>query len=394
MLEKVNGIAARLNALTVFRSLLSDPVVSHIKGIFTEKETQRRVEQYALFAAALFEKGGNLSEHILKLTLADENIYMLQCAQKKEISPMLEECVRSELSLLSDISLIAPKELKAATGYDGFLPDYLISKYDFEELYHRQLEDIERHGYGIFAKNRAFLLSGHDIIAVRHPDPITLSALPGYKAERAQVLENTKALLRGRPAANVLLYGDSGTGKSSTVKAVVNEFFNEGLRLIELKKDQLNEIPALLDTLSANPLKFIIFIDDLSFSKQDDNFGALKAALEGSISAKTKNVVVYATSNRRHLVKESFSDREGDDIHLADTIAELTSLSERFGMTVVFERPSKEKYLDIVSRLAAMNRIMLDEAALFAEAEKFALYCGGRSPRAARQFIESLLSKA
>jgi predicted AAA+ superfamily ATPase len=197
--------------------------------------------------------------------------------------------------------------------------------------------------------------------------------------------------LQGRPAANVLLCGDAGTGKSSTVKAVANEFFNRGIRLIELRKDQLSTLPYVMGKISENPLKFIIFIDDLSFNKNDDNFSMLKAALEGSASAKAENAVIYATSNRRHIVKESFQDREGSDIHRNDTIQETLSLSERFGLTVLFSKPDKRLYLEIVHELAERNNIKCDPTKLDIDAEAFALRRGYRSARCAEQFINSLL---
>ena len=143
--------------------------------------------------------------------------------------------------------------------------------------------------------------------------------MPGYEREREKVIANTRALLEGKPANNVLLYGDAGTGKSSAIKAIANAFADQGLRLVEVKKNQLYQIPDLIDQLAANPLKFILFIDDLSFSSNDDNFAALKAILEGSVGGRARNIAVYATSNRRHLIKETLTDRTGDDIHEADT---------------------------------------------------------------------------
>ena len=175
----------------------------------------------------------------------------------------------------------------------------------------------------------------------------------GYGEERAKVLANTEAFLAGRPAANVLLYGDAGTGKSSTVKAITNHLFERGLRLIEIRKNQLLLLPKVMGEIGKNPLKFIIFIDDLSFNKNDDQFSMLKATLEGSASARAKNAVIYATSNRRHIVKESFADREGGDVHRNDTVQETLSLSERFGLTVLFAKPEKKLYLEIVRELAA-----------------------------------------
>ena len=182
--------------------------------------------------------------------------------------------------------------------------------------------------------------------------------------------------------------GDAGTGKSSAVKAIANEFAPEGLRLVEVKKNQLYQIPDLMDKLAANPLKFILFIDDLSFTANDDNFAALKAILEGSVGGRAKNIAVYATSNRRHLIKETLTDRTGDDIHEADTRQELMSLSARFGLTVTFQRPEKARFENILAELAKQHGIDMPMDQLLVKAEAFAIRAGGRSPRVAKQFIE------
>lgn len=198
---------------------------------------------------------------------------------------------------------------------------------------------------------------------VKYPDPQRLEELPGYEREREKVIANTRALLAGMPANNVLLYGDAGTGKSSTVKAIANEFAPQGLRLVEVKKNQLYQIPELMDQLADNPLKFLLFIDDLSFTANDDNFAALKAILEGSVGGRAKNLAVYATSNRRHLVKETLTDRTGDDIHEADTRQELMSLSARFGLTVTFQRPEKARFEAILTELARQHGIEMPDGA-------------------------------
>ena len=237
-------------------------------------------------------------------------------------------------------------------------------------------------------RGRLFTVENGQLVPVKYPDPQRLSELPGYEKEREKVIANTKALLAGMPANNVLLYGDAGTGKSSAVKAIANEFAPEGLRLVEVKKNQLYQIPDLMDKLAANPLKFILFIDDLSFTANDDNFAALKAILEGSVGGRAQNIAVYATSNRRHLIKETLSDRTGDDIHEADTRQELMSLSARFGLTVTFQRPEKARFETILEELAKQHNIQMPTEQLLLKAEAFALRAGGRSPRVAKQFIE------
>ena len=225
---------------------------------------------------------------------------------------------------------------------------------------------------------------------VKHPDCQMLDQLFGYERERDLIIRNTRALVDGTGASNMLLYGDAGTGKSSTVKAVAANMAPDGLRVIEVRKNQLYQIPDIMEELSANPLRFIIFIDDLSFNGNDDNFSALKATLEGSISGCSDNIAIYATSNRRHLVKETFSDRTGDELHVNDTLQETMSLAARFGLTITFQKPDKDEYLHIVKELAAEYGVDMDEAELFRKAEAHAIRKNGRSPRTAKQFIELL----
>ena len=252
------------------------------------------------------------------------------------------------------------------------------------------MNEVSVKGYGMFARYHVFALENGRLVPVRYPDPQRLSELPGYEQEREKVIANTRALLEGRPANNVLLYGDAGTGKSSTVKAIANEFAPDGLRLIEVKKNQLYQIPALMDELAKNPLKFILFIDDLSFTSNDDNFAALKAILEGGVGGRSHNVAVYATSNRRHLVKETMADRSGDDLHAMDTRQELMSLSARFGLTVTFQQPDKDRYDRILLELAKQYNVQMPSDQLFIKGAAFALRAGGRSPRVAKQFVELL----
>jgi predicted AAA+ superfamily ATPase len=235
------------------------------------------------------------------------------------------------------------------------------------------------------------LSDDNEIEPIISADKTTIDKFVGYEIERNSVIENTRAFIDGRPSANTLLCGDAGTGKSSTVKAVANMFFDEGIRLIEIRKDQLHYLPYVMGKVSENPLKFIIFIDDLSFNKNDDNFSMLKAALEGSASAKAPNAVIYATSNRRHIIKETFGDRVGDDVHRNDTLQENLSLSERFGLVVYYSKPDKKLYLDIVHELANRNGIEIDKNELDVKAEAFALRRGNRSARCAEQFIDSLM---
>jgi predicted AAA+ superfamily ATPase len=341
---------------------------------------------------AIYENGGTLDGYVRKAVFEDENIYVKQRAKNIAVDKKIENAVSIELNTFSEFVSLTAQDFKVDMDIDLSIPEFNSRAIDLSELYHKRIEDIDKYGYGVFSSSPMFRLSDSmEITPIVSADKISIEKFIGYKEERSKVIANTEAFLQGRPAANVLLCGDAGTGKSSTVKAVANEFFNRGIRLIELRKDQLSTLPYVMGKISENPLKFIIFIDDLSFNKNDDNFSMLKAALEGSASAKAENAVIYATSNRRHIVKESFQDREGSDIHRNDTIQETLSLSERFGLTVLFSKPDKRLYLEIVHELAERNNIKCDLAKLDIDAEAFALRRGYRSARCAEQFINSLL---
>lgn len=392
LINRLPPLRQKAQSLTIFRKLLTDPAV---KGMLALADVENQcvdeaVSAYASFAASLFPHSLNWSEYLLNLVLEDENFYMLKRSQGEDPGEELESCLKEELGILEELSRIQPEEISREIGFDGRLPRWQTSQIDFYAVYKQRMNEIHAHGYGIFAKYAAFVVEDGELVPVKNPDGVRLSQLAGYERERKELIDNTLALLKGLPAANALLYGDAGTGKSTTVKAVANEFKGNGLRLIELKKRQLHQIPKLVDYLSRNPLKFILFIDDLSFTKDDDDFAALKAILEGSVSARADNLVVYATSNRRHLVKEKFSDRDGDEVHQNDTMEELISLSDRFGLTITFIKPGKDGYLSIVRELANQYGLRLSFGEVDAAAERFALSRGGRSPRVAKQCVEHL----
>ena len=370
---------------------MKDPVISALRD-FLESPTN---SAYAEFVSELYNaNGGNISEYIKELCEDSENVYVKTVGKGETVPEYMTCALVAELQVLQQISELSKDKLCENLDSSDSLPDFATEKLNLSEIYLHRAENIGKYGYGIYAKNRMFYVDGENhIVPVLHPDKIGLSDLIDYQRERQIVLDNTKALLENKPATNILLTGDAGTGKSSTIKAVVNALWSDGLRIIEIRKDQLRAIPKILDELSENPLKFILFIDDLSFLKDDDSFNALKAVLEGSVTGKPKNVVIYATSNRRHIINEKLSDREGDDVHRNDTMQEQISLSERFGIHVSFYKPNKETFLNIVHHLAKENGISMEQSELDLLAERFALERGGRSARLARHFIDGLLSK-
>lgn len=387
----LNLLKLRLDSLCVFRDLLGDAVMQKLHRCLGEP----CCFNYAEFVSSLYRaNGGNISSYIQEICENSDNVYVRSICREGKAPNHIENTLREELAVLQQVSELTADKLRASIDYNGFLPDYVSDGRDISAEFYYRTENTDKFGYGIYARNRMFYVDESGIIVpVDHPDTTELSELIEYERERQIIIDNTLALLAGKPAANVLITGDAGTGKSSTVKAVGNALFSKGLRIIEVRKDQLRAIPGILNELSDNPLKFILFIDDLSFLKDDDNFNALKAVLEGSVSAKSKNVVIYATSNRRHIIKEKFSDREGDEIHRNDTMQEFLSLSERFGIHITFGKPDKETFLKIVRHLAREGGITIADGELDFLAERFALARGGRSARLARQFVDSLLSR-
>lgn len=384
----------KAKSFVVFNNILEDDVMKAFLNMIDIKEKSdiKKVEEYSNFTRKLFEKSENFSDYIWKLIIFNENIYVHKLASKEIISNMLAQCVKHELQTLQDIATITSQDIRSEIEYNGFMAEWSINtEYDFNKMYEERMEKLFTVGYGIYSNNIMFTYDNGKVAPVKYPDNIRLSSHIGYERERKRIIDNTYAFIKGKPAANVLLYGDAGTGKSSTVKAIVNEYANEGLRMIEVRKGDLLEIPKLIQELANNPLKFILFIDDLSFSKNNEEIGALKAILEGSVTAKTSNVVIYATSNRRHLVQESFSEREGDDIHRNETIQEQISLSYRFGLSICFSKPNKKEYLDIIHGLLEEYKVKKIENVDML-AEQHAMSRGGRSGRIARQFVEYLKS--
>ena len=387
----IRELYLRLCMSSVFRAVISKPLFASFANYAKSTVADEKIKAYAAFVSEIYSSGGTLTDRVFRIVSEDENVYIKSRAHDREINPVIEQAVKSELEVFSEFAALTPEIFADDMGI-SFVSPFSSRKMDFYEKYEARISDVHKYGYGIFSSCCMFRLSDDKVIEpIASADKTSVEKFVGYESEREQVIQNTVAFIEGRPAANTLLCGDAGTGKSSTVKAVANMFFNKGIRLIELRKDQLAHLPFVMGKINENPLKFIIFIDDLAFNKSDDNFSMLKAALEGSASAKADNAVIYATSNRRHIIKESFSDREGNDVHVNDTLQETLSLSERFGLVVLFSKPNKQLYLDIVHELANRNKIEMDIKELDTKAEAFALRRGNRSARCAEQFIASLM---
>lgn len=258
------------------------------------------------------------------------------------------------------------------------------------------------YGVGAFGLNKAFRISKEqgklDIVPITNTQDVVLSDLVGYELQKQKLIDNTRAFVEGKRANNVLLFGDSGTGKSTSVKAILNEYYPQGLRMIEIYKHQFEDLSAVIARIKNRNYKFIIYMDDLSFEEFEIEYKYLKAVIEGGLEIKPDNVLIYATSNRRHLIRETWNDRSDmeytGELHRSDTMQEKLSLVQRFGITINFSAPGKKEYMEIVRQLARRQEgIRLTDEELMAEANKWELSHGGMSGRTAQQFIDYLLGK-
>ena len=269
-----------------------------------------------------------------------------------------------------------------------------------EETYRAAMEFYKKYGVGQFGMNRAFRLETKDaecrIVPIAATSDVVLDDLVGYEYQKAELVKNTLGFLEGKSANNVLLYGDAGTGKSTSIKALINLYYEQGLRIIEVYKHDFRYLPEIISINKSRNYRFIIYMDDLSFESAETEYKYLKAVIEGDLEERPDNVLIYATSNRRHLIRETFSDRNEineDDVHRNDTMAERLSLADRFGVRIGYFKPEKQQYLDIVHALAQRTpEIAMPEEELDLKAERWAMKCGERSGRAARNFINDLLA--
>jgi len=385
-----------------------------------EKDTFLIQQAYASFFSLLSEKSiaayhtdflNPWQEYLLELIFKDENPFTLSAEKySSKISPALFQAAASDLSFLEKIFRLSFKELNTKIEEikgqkvpsiedfqpfspldDRFLPlkNAFLNTSPWENLKETLFDFHRRHGCGSMARYNAFCWKNNVLEGIAEPDPITLEELWGYSEQKKIILENTEYLLHGLPANNILLYGDRGTGKSSLVKALLPRYASLGLRLVEFASEDLASLSPLLDILKQRGLKFILFIDDLSFEENEVEFKKLKALLEGGVEKKPDNVVIYATSNRRHLIKESFEGREAE-VHPADSMQEKLSLADRFGITLTFSAPDQNDYLAIVKHLAQKEGLAVPEEELKNLALKWELLHNSRSGRTARQFVDYL----
>ena len=305
-------------------------------------------------------------------------------------------------SLISDYKAIVKKELmynKNVSEKVQALSLKLETAKDENEFFNYVTDFYKAYGVGMFGLNKAFRVIGGDngvtFTPINNMDKVMLDDLIGYEIQKKKLVENTEAFVQGRKANNALLFGHSGTGKSTSIKAIVNEYYDQGLRMIEIYKHQFKDLSNVIASIKNRNYKFIIYMDDLSFEEFEIEYKFLKAVIEGGVETKPDNILIYATSNRRHLIKETWNDRNdlesNNGLHRSDTIEEKLSLVNRFGCQISYSKPSQKEFFDIVIGLARKNNVKMTDEELMAEANKWELSHGGISGRTAQQFINYCL---
>lgn len=362
------------------------------------------------------------------LLMMNENPFSMTCEKVGASEGTVNQLVQNDFKIFMELFSYDFSKIEADLGIDCFS---VISKYKAihkkDLMYNKnvsekvrklskQLEETKNeeeffavvtgfykhYGVGMFGLNKAFRIDekpqgGIDFRPINNMDAVMLDDLVGYEIQKRKLIENTEAFVKGKKANNVLLFGDSGTGKSTSIKAIVNQYYDDGLRMIEIYKHQFKYLSNVIADIKNRNYKFIIYMDDLSFEEFEIEYKFLKAVIEGGVETKPENILIYATSNRRHLIKESWNDRNDmdrtNDRHHSDTVEEKLSLVNRFGVTINYSKPTQKEYFDIVIHLARRAGITLSDEELKAEANKWELSHGGISGRTAEQLVKNLLAR-
>ncbi|MTJ06663.1 ATP-binding protein [Anabaena sp. UHCC 0204] len=406
-------------SLLLYQSILASEVGSTFLNLlqtirYADVDGRDCLQAYGSYFQALASSHQTWEEYLIKQILIADNPFT-KLAQQQEFSqlpPALVAAVKHDLQILQTLyecnSAVLSEWVQMATHLPispvvwyrepeavGIETGLMVSIPQLDN-WGDAVEDLaiyyQLHGTGLFAQYPAFRWQSGQLVGIAYPDSVKLSTLVGYEWQKDALVKNTEFLLSGETALHVLLYGSRGSGKSSLVKALLNEYSHRNLRLIEVSKSELPDLPKIVEQLRGVPQKFIIFVDDLSFEEDDDTFKAMKVVLEGNVTARPENVVVYATSNRRHLIREYFTDRpnpkDNQEVHGWDTMQEKLSFSDRFGLTLTFEAADQKTYLQIVQHLAA--NINISPQDLEFKALQWATHHNGRSGRTARQFVDFL----
>ena len=399
-----------INSLTVYKKIAEDKIVGLLYEVLTAEDNYEPMSRLVTLLMEEAEKkgfSGNLfRNYIIHLLLSDENTFTLYCENSVTLKDTsIYRMAKTDLDAIMAIAEIDLHQLPDSHFLEGAINEVLnytpVKPSNTTDYSNLTIDDIiafhNKAGCGDISIYRSFRYDEKNkcLKGITHPDPITFDDLIGYEAQTNQLVENTEAFIHGYNANNVLLVGARGTGKSSSVKALVNRYFEEGLRLLEITKEQIALLPDILKLLRPRGRYFIIFIDDLSFDEGEIQYKYMKSLLEGGAEGKPDNVLFYATSNRRHLIQEKWSDRatgsDDAEIHTADTLNEKLSLADRFGITITYPKPTPKEYINIVSGIAKRRGLDIDENTLKQEALKWELNQKGMSGRTAKQFINNML---
>lgn len=419
--------------LLIYRGILEDSLFMSMARLVHRYEDRDNEELSTLAASCVSGLLTRAAEHgfygnvwhcyLANLLVNDENPYSMSCEIVGGITGTLDEAAAHDLEIVrecfsydfgtimrrlsvSAYSMVEHYERSETAGhvYNTRIRDRICTLAQWlgecasaQEMKTVLTQFYREYGVGRFGLHKAFRVEAQDshafikpILNIQH---VHLDDLIGYELAKKKLIDNTEAFVSGRSANNCLLFGDAGTGKSSSIKGILNQYYDRGLRIIEIYKHQFQCLNDVIAQIKSRNYKFIIYMDDLSFEEFEVEYKYLKAVIEGGLEKRPQNVLIYATSNRRHLIRESFRDKEerDEELHTNDTVQEKLSLVSRFGVTIYFGAPNKKEYEEIVSALAARRGVTLQEEELLAQANRWELAHGGRSGRCAQQFIDHLM---
>lgn len=403
--------ATNLGKMIIYRNLLHDSIIKKLIAIAEDPsdELQAEITFELIQNAERLALTGNIAQsYVVHLIARDENIFSQQSEKNHgEIGDSLYSAAVQDIRLLQKfiaslsslfenqlLTSFTPTSAQAVAGHAELAACFADPQQTPEQLVSRLIRHYVHYGYGRLAQHIAFRwVTGQGLVGVPNFEPLTFQDIIGYDKQKNILLANTEAFVKGKPCNNALLVGARGTGKSSCVKALINHFQDEGLRLVEVSKHDQKDLYNVLNVLRTFGKRFIVFLDDLSFEENESEYKNLKSILEGGVEGRPDNVLIYATSNRQHLIRETWNDRSGsaDDLHRFDTVNEKLSLADRFGLTVTFIAPNQEEYMTIIEELAKKHQLSIPPSELRSLAIKWEMTRSGRSGRAARQFIDHIL---
>ena len=409
-----------MNDLIVFNPLYKNEDVKICFELYNEIIKNNNLDYANSFVSLLIRLAekynlyGNLFNSLLtNLLINNENSFSLALERKHDIAINLKDIVINDFKIMfklfnTDFSCLTLLQQNLINNFvpskpvinqelfdiSRSLQNSLTNCKDVNEFYDTLEKFFVTYGVGKFGLNKAFRYENNEICPIIHIGNGRLDQLIGYESQKQILTKNTEAFLSGKKANNVLLYGDSGTGKSSSIKALLNEYYKDGLRMIEIYKHQFKYLPSIIQELQSRNYKFILFMDDLSFEEFEIEYKYLKAVIEGGLEKKPDNILIYATSNRRHLVKQTWSDRQDqDEVNINDAKQEKISLSSRFGVKILYTHPNRQNYLEIIDGLAKQYNLQIPQEELHQKALTWEIRYGGFSGRTAKQFINAMLGR-